>query len=65
MIIRDKTNKKIEQVKKKLGLVGDVYIIDNLIESLDSHKRIVPNSVASNIEQAEEERRIILNNVNI
>lgn len=60
MIIREKSNFKIEKIKQKLGLVGDVYIIANLIESLDSHKIIVPNSVAETIEQAEEERRIIL-----
>ena len=61
MIIRDKSKNKIEIVKQKLGLVGDVYIIDNIIESLASHKKIVPNSAAKTIEQAEEERRIILN----
>lgn len=60
MIIREKSNFKIEKVKQKLGLFGDVYIIDNIIESLDSHKKIVPNSNAKTIEQAEEERRIIL-----
>lgn len=60
MIIRDKSKNKIEIVKQKLGLVGDVYIIDNIIESLASHKKIVPNSTAKTIEQAEEERRIIL-----
>jgi len=60
VIIRDESNLEIEKVKQKLGLVGDVYIIDNIIESLASHKKIVPNSTAKTIEQAEEERRIIL-----
>ncbi len=60
MIIRDKSNNKIEKIKQKLNLIGDVYIIGELIESLQSHKKLIPNSVAKNIEQAEEERRNIL-----
>ena len=60
MIIRDKSKNRIEKVKQKLGLTGDVYIIGNIIESLESHKKIVSNSIAKTIEQAEEERRFIL-----
>ena len=55
MIIRANSNNKIEQVKKKLGLVGDIYLINNIIESLESHKKIVPNSNATTIEEAEQE----------
>ena len=46
MIIRANSNNKIEQVKKKLGLVGDIYLINNIIESLESHKKIVPKLAA-------------------
>lgn len=57
MIIRDKTNVNIERHKRKLGLYGDVYLVDDiLIESLDSHKKMFPLSVATTIEQAEAER---------
>ena len=60
MIIRDKSNLAIEKVKQKLNLKGDVYLIGNLIEDLQSHKKLVKNSIAQTIEQAEEERRNIL-----
>ena len=59
MIIKDKTNIDIERHKQRLGLKGDVYIInDRFIESLESHKNLIPNSVAKNIEEAEIERLI-------
>ena len=60
MIVRDKTNLKIEKIKSKFGLSGDVYLIDSYIESLASHKKLIPESKAETIEQAEYERRIIL-----
>lgn len=57
MVIRNNSNPKIERHKQKLGLTGDVYLInDLLIESLESHKTLIPNSTATTIEEAEEER---------
>lgn len=57
MIIRNGTNANIERHKSKLGLSGDVYLVDNhLMESLESHRRLFPDSTASTIEQAESER---------
>ena len=47
----------IEKMKQKLGLTGDVYVYnDHFIESLESHKRLIPNSTATNIEEAYAER---------
>lgn len=61
MIIKDKTNIKVEVSKAILGLSGDVYITENhRIESLDSHKRLLASygveSQANTIEEAESER---------
>lgn len=61
MIIRNGTNPKIEDRKRRLGLSGDVYLVNgHLIESLESHKRLYPNSVATTIEDAERERETFL-----
>ena len=57
MIIRDKTDEIIEQRKMRLGLSGDVYIWNgHFIESLDSHKVLIPDSIAQTIEEAYDER---------
>lgn len=57
MIIKNKTNSKVESLKARLGLTGDVYMVgQNYIESLESHKRLIPNSTATTIEEAEQER---------
>jgi hypothetical protein len=57
MIIKNGTNERIEKIKQKLNLTGDVYLIkDTYIESLESHKKLNPNSTATTIEEAEEER---------
>lgn len=56
MIIKNNTNPKIEGYKRKMGLTGDVYMVGHFIESQESHKRLIPNSTATTIEQAEEER---------
>ena len=59
MIIKDKTNADIERHKEKLGLTGDVYLFkEHFIESLESHKKLVPNSTATTIQEAEQERII-------
>ena len=60
MIIRNNSNIKIEKIKKKLNLTGDVYVIGFYIESLSSHKKLFANSKVKTIEEAEEERRNIL-----
>lgn len=57
MIIRDGSDQKIERMKYKLGLTGDVYLVgQNYIESLESHRRLIPGSTAETIEEAEQER---------
>ena len=57
MIIKDGTNSNIEQHKQKLGVTGDVYLVNgHLMESLASHRRLFPDSTATTIEQAEAER---------
>ena len=57
MIVKDKTDLKIENLKERLNLTGDVYIYnEHFIESLESHKNLVKNSVATTIEEAYEER---------
>jgi hypothetical protein len=61
MIIRDGTDEKIERMKYKLGLEGDVYLVgQNYIESLESHKRLIPTSTATTIEEAEQERLALM-----
>ena len=57
MIIRDGENSQIERLKSKAGIIGDVYLInEHLMESLSSHKKLITNSTATTIEEAEEER---------
>ena len=57
MIFKNNTNADIERHKARLGLTGDVYLIKGvLIESLASHKRLIPESTATTIEEAEVER---------
>lgn len=57
MIYKDGTNAKIESLKDRLGLTGDVYLVgQNYMESLESHKRLLPESTATTIEEAEAER---------
>lgn len=61
MIIKDKTDPRIEKIKTELGLSGDVYVDAlNHIESLESHRRLLQSfgfrSSAQMIETAEIER---------
>ena len=57
MIVKNFTNMNIEKHKIRLGLKGDVYIWnDRCIESLDSHKKLIPGSTAKSIEEAYIER---------
>lgn len=57
MIIKDGTNANIEKHKQKLGLTGDVYLVnDHFMESLESHRRLFPDSTATTIEDAMAER---------
>ena len=57
MIIKDGTNSNIEQHKQKLGVTGDVYLVNgHLMESLASHRRLFPDSTATTIEDAMAER---------
>jgi len=57
MVIQNQTNEAIERHKAKLGLTGDVYLVNgHLLESLESHKRLFPESNAKTIFEAEAER---------
>lgn len=57
MIIKNGSNITIENHKAKLGLTGDVYLVNNhFLESLESHKKLFPASRATTIEEAENER---------
>lgn len=57
MIIANGTNQQIERLKERAGISGDVYLInDHLMESLESHKRLFPDSTATTIQEAEAER---------
>ena len=57
MIIKDHTDSAVERHKQRLRLTGDVYLINGVqLESLESHKRLIPTSTATTIEEAEEER---------
>ena len=57
MIIKDHTDSAVERHKQRLRLTGDVYLINGVqIESLESHKRLIPTSIATTIEEAEAER---------
>lgn len=57
MIIKNSTNANIEKHKQKLGLTGDVYLVnDHFMESLESHRRLFPDSTATTIEEAMAER---------
>lgn len=58
MIYKDGENSKVEQLKAKLGITGDVYIVGdgNYIENLAGHKVLIPDSTATTIEEAEAER---------
>lgn len=57
MIITNGTNQQIEGLKARAGISGDVYLInDHLMESLESHKRLFPDSTATTIQEAEAER---------
>ncbi len=56
MIIRENTDPKVEAHKRKINLTGDVYMIGNFMESLESHKVLIPDSTVETIEEAEQER---------
>lgn len=57
MIVKNGTDAKVEQMKKRLNLAGDVYIFEgHFIESLESHKKLLPTSTATTIQEAYTER---------
>lgn len=57
MIIKNGTDAKVEQIKKRLNLTGDVYIYnEHFVENLESHKNLIPNSTATTIQDAYIER---------
>ena len=57
MIVKNNTDPAIERLKQRLNLTGDVYLYnEHFIENLESHKRLVPISIAETIEDAFYER---------
>ena len=61
MIIPNGTDPNIEKHKQKLGLSGDAYLLEgHLLETLESHKRLFPDSQATNIQEAEAERLVYI-----
>ena len=58
MIIPNGTeDQHIARHKQKLGLIGDVYLIDDhKLESLESHNRSFPGYEATSIQEAEQKR---------
>lgn len=57
MIYKDGTDEVIERRKARLGISGDVYVYnDHFIESLETHKKLIPTSTATTIEEALQER---------
>lgn len=57
MIIKDGSDAKIETIKKRLNLTGDVYLFKgHFIENLESHKKLLPDSTATTIQEAYSER---------
>lgn len=62
MIIKNGTDQKIEKRKAVFGITGDVYVVGpgNYMESLESHRRLYPESTATTIEEAETERILFM-----
>ena len=60
MIYRDGKNPRIEKWKQEFHLKGDVYVINHFIESLESHRKLFPESRAATIEEAEHERIVFM-----
>ena len=58
MIVRDGMNPQVEKWKKELGIRGDVYIFDHKIASLETHRKLFPQSTANTIEEAQLERKL-------
>lgn len=57
MIINDGSNTKIEQIKKRLNITGDVYLFnEHFMESLESHRKLYSESTATTIQEAYLER---------
>lgn len=56
MIYKEGSDEGVERLKKRLGMTGDVYMVNNHIANLASHKKLFPESTARNIEAAERER---------
>ncbi len=56
MIYKDGTNETIERLKKRLNMSGDVYMVEGQMANLASHKRLYPESTATNIAAAEVEK---------
>lgn len=56
MIVYRGTNKKLDAHMDRLGLTAPVYFVNNHMASLESHKKIFTDSIATTIEEAEAER---------
>ena len=62
MIIKSGTDLKIEHFKKRLGFVGDVYVIDHYICDKLHHQIRFPGTFAQDINIMEKEARGFLTN---
>ena len=48
MIIKSGTNRKIEHFKERLGMVGDVYVIDHYISDRLAHQKRFESIIFNN-----------------
>ena len=55
MIIKSGTNRKIEHFKERLGMVGDVYVIDHYISDRLAHQKRFENGFAQKLNLMEKE----------
>ncbi len=51
-VYRNGKNQRVEAFKKELNLRGDVYIVNHVMHSLESHKALFFGSKAKNIVEA-------------
>lgn len=55
MIVKSGSNIKIEHFKQRLGMVGDVYIVDHFISDRLTHQQRFDNGFAQNLNVMEKE----------
>lgn len=55
MVYKSGDSKRIDKVKKRFNITGDVYLVGDVMRNLESHKIEFPDSTASDIYEAEQE----------